>query len=116
MAWRSAPGGRRALRTRRRRIARRGGGLRRVAGGGWQWLWWRIRWFRSRRTRSWGGVSVVTGEYVERVVNLPFAQTTAIAHQSALCDGTETCQLFDEIVLGNVKKEIADIDSWLGNI
>ena len=47
---------------------------------------------------------------------LPFAQSTAIAHESAFCDCSEACQLLDQIVLGHVEEEIADVDCRLRNL
>jgi hypothetical protein len=49
------------------------------------------------------------------IASLPFAQPAAIAHQSALGDGTETCQLLYEIILRDVEEQIADVDCWFRN-
>ena len=38
------------------------------------------------------------------VLDIPFAQATAITHQSAVSDCAEACQLFHEIVLGHIKE------------
>ena len=51
--------------------------------------------------------------FLRNIEDLPFAQAAAIAHQSALGDCTEACQLLDEIILSNIEEQIADVDCWL---